>query len=204
MGAVMTAERQVQATEDTWMSPPEDGWTYDQVKDLELPFDWELVDGVIVPRGMTKLWHNKVRDDFTRHLGDACPEPYAAVSEQCVLVDEHNPPKPDVVVFHKRGLSFFDLECLPVESVVLVVEVVSPGSRQDDRVRKPALFAAAGVPHFWRVERERDDTLAVHEFWLHHKTRSYIESPRHPVHRDKLIAEEPFAVEIDLRALTEL
>lgn len=200
----MTAERQEHATAENWMFPPLNGWTIDQVKDLDLPFDWELVDGVIVARGSTTLWHNRARDRFLRHVEDACPEPYVVVAEQCVLVDKHNPPRPDLIVFDKQGLSFIDLECIPVENVALVVEVVSPGSRQDDRVRKPALFATAKVPFFWRVEQERGGQLAVHEFWLNHEIRSYFPSPRHPVHRDKLIVEHPFPVEIDLRTLMDL
>jgi putative restriction endonuclease len=36
--------------------------------------------------------------------------------------------------------------------VVLVVEIVSPGSRIRDRHEKPAVFAESGIPHFWRVE----------------------------------------------------
>ncbi|MCC9312284.1 hypothetical protein LN042_35370 [Kitasatospora sp. RB6PN24] len=41
-----------------WMNPPGRRWTYEQVKDLDLPFDFELVDGEIGPRGMTGYWHN--------------------------------------------------------------------------------------------------------------------------------------------------
>jgi len=87
----MTAERPVKATPDTWMYPPPQGWTYEQVKDLELPFEWELVDGAIVVRGMRPLWHNLVRDELYHRLRSAKREPYAVASEQCVLVDENNP-----------------------------------------------------------------------------------------------------------------
>lgn len=109
----MIAERQEPATAENWMFPPKEGWTVDQVKDLDLPFDWELVDGVIVPKGMAVTWHNH------------------------------------------------------------------------------------------RVEREPDDTPAVHEFWLPREARSFIEAPLHPVHREKLVTEQPYPIEIDLRALTE-
>jgi Uma2 family endonuclease len=194
--------RAKEATEENWMFPPGDGWTCDQVKELDLPFDWELVDGVIAARGTAKLWHNCVRNRLVRYLDDACPSPYVALGGSCVFVDEHNPPKPDVAVFDKRGISW-DAYWVPVDRVPLVVEVVSPGSRQDDRVRKPALFAQARVPFFWRVELEWNAQLAVHEFWLNHETQAYFPSPRHPVHRDKLIVEQPFAVEIDLRSLLE-
>ncbi|MEU0411493.1 Uma2 family endonuclease [Streptomyces griseorubiginosus] len=199
MGAVMTTPQQ--ATEDTWMFPPADGWTFDQVKHLELPFDWELVDGRIVVRGQTKFWHNRVRDRLARALEAAQAEPYEVVTEQCVTVDDQNTPKPDVLVFDPRQLNFFELECVPVRQVALVVEVVSPGSRQDDRVRKPALFAAHRVPYYWRVELDRDQQLAVHEYWLNADTLAYFPAPSHPVHHDKLVTELPFPVEVDLHAL---
>ncbi|MBC2901925.1 Uma2 family endonuclease [Streptomyces cupreus] len=201
MGAVMTTPQQGPATEDTWMFPPADGWTFDQVKHLELPFDWELVDGWIVVRGQTNLWHNEVRDGIADALKAARVSPYRVLNEQCVMVDDQNTPKPGVIVYDPRNLNLFEAECIPVEKLALVVEVVSPGSRQDDRVRKPALFAATKVPCYWRVELDHDRKLTVHEYWLNADTRSYIPAPMHPVHQDKLITELPFHVEIDLDAL---
>ena len=197
----MTTPQQGRATEDTWMFPPADGWTFDQVEHLELPFDWELVDGRIAVRGQTKFWHNRVRDKLLFALESARTEPYEVVAEQCVMVDDHNTNKPDVIVFDPRKLEFLELECVPVAKLALVVEVVPPGSRQDDRVRKPALFAASKVPCYWRVELDRDGRVSVHEYWLNADTRSYIPAPMHPVHHDKLVTELPFPVEIDLEAL---
>ncbi|MEU6253488.1 Uma2 family endonuclease [Streptomyces sp. NPDC047043] len=197
----MTTSQQGRATEDTWMFTPADGWTFDQVKDLELPFDWELVDGRIVVREQTRFWHSQVRDEIVAALKAARSEPYKIVAEQCVMVDDQNTPKPDVIVFDPRELNFFEIECVPVGKVSLVVEVVSPGSRQDDRVRKPALFSANKVPYYWRVELDRDQKLAVHEYWLNADTLSYFPAPSHPVHNDKLVTALPFPVEIDLDAL---
>ena len=184
-----------------WMCPPAEGWSFDQVKDLEPAFDWELVDGVIVPRARTKVWHNHVRGGVRGALGAARPEPYRVVCGQWVRVDERNAAKPDLIVFDHRGLDFFGTECIPVGQVVLVVEVVSPCSVQDDRVRKPALFAAHRVPYYWRVELDRDQQLAVHEYWLNVDTLAYFPAPSHPVHHDKLVTELPFPVEVDLHAL---
>lgn len=201
----MTAERQAQvrATPDTWMFPPEDGWTYDQVKDLELPSDWELVDGVIVVRGMPRFWHDQVRDKLYLALSRAVRPPYAVNVARCLMVDERTVLKPDLVVYDKRGLDVFTLECLPVENVALVVEVVSPGSRSEDRFLKPGLLADAGVPHFWRVERGADGVPVVHEFWRHHEAGTFA-PPDHPTHRERLKTDVPFPVDIDLRELIAL
>lgn len=197
----MTTRQQGPANEDNWMFPPADGWTFDQVKNLELPFDWELVDGVIVAGGQTNVWHNAVRDGIADALKAACVQPYRVLNGQCVMLDDRNVVKPDVIVFDPRKLNFFEAECVPTAHLTLVVEVVSPGSRRDDRVSKPAQFAAAKVPCYWRVELDRDHKLTVHEYWLNADTLSYIPAPLHPAHHGKLITELPFPVEIDLDAL---
>ncbi|MFE9648426.1 Uma2 family endonuclease [Streptomyces sp. NPDC006365] len=197
----MTTPQRGRATEDNWMFPPTLGWTFDQVKHLELPFDWELVDGVIVARGQTNVWHNEVRDGIGDALKAARVSPYRVLTEECVMVDDQNVSKPDVIVYDPRELNLFEADCIPVAKLALAIEVVSPGSRQDDRVRKPALFATAKVPCYWRVELDRDQQLTVHEYWLNADTRSYFPAPLHPVHHDKLVTEMPFPVEIDLDAL---
>lgn len=51
------------------------------------------------------------------------------------------------------------------EDALLVVEVVSPSTRSEDRMRKPAEYAGAGVPHFWRIERD-NGPATVHMFAL--------------------------------------
>jgi Uma2 family endonuclease len=51
----------------------------------------------------------------------------------------------------------------PVD-LLLVVEIVSPGSVELDRYLKPVEYAQAGVRHFWRVER--DGPATVHMFGL--------------------------------------
>ncbi|MFE0045256.1 Uma2 family endonuclease [Streptomyces albireticuli] len=208
MGAVMAAEARQQqgeqATPDNWMYPPEDGWTYDQVKELVLPFDWELLGGKIVVRGATKWWHNRVRNQLYLRLNSSLREPYTVDVEQSIMFDDRNVPKPDVVVYDKRGLDIHTLDCVPGGKAVLAVEVVSPGSRGEDRFLKPALYAEAGIAHYWRVERGEDDLPVVHEFWRHHEAGVYAPSPDRPTHTGTLKTDVPFPVVIDLRGLIEV
>ncbi|MGP3967171.1 Uma2 family endonuclease [Streptomyces sp. 6N223] len=199
----MTERQPERATPENWWSPPQGRWTFDQVKDLELPFDWELMDGEIVVRGQTPQWHDMVRDRLFFQLESARRDPLVGNVERCVMVNDRTVIKPDVVLFDKRDLDFFTLECVPAAKVRLAVEVVSPGSEGKDRSWKPSMMAASKVPYFWRIERSEDHLPFVHEFWLNHDTESYIPAPEHPVHKEKLITEFPFPVEIDLRSLVE-
>ncbi|MEJ3742409.1 Uma2 family endonuclease [Actinomycetes bacterium KLBMP 9797] len=48
----------------------------------------------------------------------------------------------------------------------LVVEVVSPDSRQGDRIRKPAQYAKGGIHEFWRVEQAEDGEAIVYQYRL--------------------------------------
>jgi Uma2 family endonuclease len=48
--------------------------------------------------------------------------------------------------------------------LLLVIEIVSPGSVELDRYLKPVEYAQAGMRHFWRVER--DGPATVHTFGL--------------------------------------
>jgi Uma2 family endonuclease len=199
----MSAVREVAMTAEPidWMHPPAQGWTYEQAKELDLPFEWDLVDGVFVVRGQTNLWHDLVRSGLERGLFAARVQPFGALAERCVLLDEANTTKPDVVVFEKTGLDPFELECLPPASVVLAVEVVSPNSRVADRFRKPGQYAEALIPYYWRVERGVENLPIVHEFHRDDEKGVYLPVAQHEgVLRTAL----PYPVEIDLAQLVEL
>lgn len=208
MGAVMAAEARHEqgerATPENWMYPPESGWTYDQVKELVLPVDWELLNGKIVVRGATKWWHNRVRNQLYSQVDSVLQEPYTVDAEQSVFLSETSAPRPDVLVFDKRGLDIRTLDCVPAENAVLAIEVVSDGSRLEDRFLKPGMYAEAGIAYYWRVERGENDIPVVHEFWLHPEAGTYAPSPDRPTHTTTLKTDVPFPVEIDLRSLIEV
>lgn len=184
-----------------WMNPPSQGWTYEQAKQLDLPFEWDLVDGVIVVRGQTNQWHDQVRDELYFALRSSRVTPYAVNVERCVLLDPDNTTKPDVVVFDKTEIDVFELECLPPSAVLLMVEVVSFGTRANDRFRKPGQYADKGIPHYWRVERGDDDLPVVHEFHRDEAQGVYLPVA---VHEGLLRVELPFPVEVDLKQVVEL
>ncbi|MEU8327067.1 Uma2 family endonuclease [Micromonospora sp. NPDC048839] len=68
-----------------------------------------------------------------------------------VAINYRNSLEPDVVLL-KRPVAA-DHHYFEAEQVVLAVEVVSPGTRRRDRLEKPADYADAGIPHYWRIEQ---------------------------------------------------
>ncbi|BFU46853.1 Uma2 family endonuclease [Krasilnikovia sp. MM14-A1004] len=51
---------------------------------------------------------------------------------------------------------------LDLADLLLVVEVVSPGSAAADRVVKRLEYAAAGIARYWMVERDPAQTVTMH------------------------------------------
>jgi Uma2 family endonuclease len=99
--------------------------------------------------------------------------------------------RPDVIVY--AGNARLD-QRLAVSAVLLVVEVVSPGSESTDRVNKPLEYAEAGIAHYWRVE-PAGNVPVIHTYALdpgqrvHHKTGEFTGTVK---------VEAPFPVEIAL------
>ncbi|MFG1677830.1 Uma2 family endonuclease [Micromonospora sp. NPDC049282] len=66
---------------------------------------------------------------------------------------------PDLVVWSKAQA---DGVWLPTADVLLVVEIVSPGSEGIDTVTKRSEYAAAGIPQYWIVEQDPAQTVTMH------------------------------------------
>ncbi|PWR11335.1 Uma2 family endonuclease [Micromonospora acroterricola] len=49
-----------------------------------------------------------------------------------------------------------------VTEIVLVVEIVSPGSEAMDSVTKVREYASAGIPQYWVVDRDSAQTVTLH------------------------------------------
>ncbi|WP_239162745.1 Uma2 family endonuclease [Paractinoplanes rishiriensis] len=66
---------------------------------------------------------------------------------------------PDLVVWSKAQA---DGVWLPVDDVLLVVEIISPGSEGVDTVTKRSEYAAAGIPQYWVVDLDQAQTVTMH------------------------------------------
>jgi Uma2 family endonuclease len=73
--------------------------------------------------------------------------------------------RPDVIVVRRSARPRVRTEggLIRASEVLIVVEIVSPGSRRTDNVVKRAEYADAGIPHYWIVDiQDPVSLLACH------------------------------------------
>lgn len=66
---------------------------------------------------------------------------------------------PDLVVWSRAQV---DGVWLPVADVLLVIEIISPGSVGADTVDKVAEYAGAGISQYWTVAQDGSQTVTMH------------------------------------------
>lgn len=132
----------------TSLQVPRDGWTVEDLPDRE-GFRYELVDGALLVSPSPTPRHSGVAARLQRQLWSAVGEGWDVLAGAGVTFDRRNYREPDVAVVRSAALA--DRQISPSD-VLLAVEVMSPSSIANDRVAKPAQYAAAGIPHFWRIE----------------------------------------------------
>lgn len=135
---------------------------------LQLPEDgprYELYDGEVWEMPAPTLKHQlvtlqavKLFDDYATRVGGL-----AVMSPIDVIFSEYDVLQPDVVMFSPARRSLLrgdDRIRVPPD---LVVEVLSPSTARNDRIRKLEMFARYGVPEYWMVDPVecRIDVLAL-------------------------------------------
>jgi Uma2 family endonuclease len=176
--------------------PPADGWTVDDLH--ALPDDGvrrELIDGALHVFPSPTSVHQVIAAYLMVALDRTCPDHLFVSQSNDVELSSRRMFIPDVLVAtfeaaRRRSGSFTAAE------VVLAVEIVSPGSQSMDRVLKPALYAKAGIPHFWLIET--DDDITVHPYRLDRTAEVYEPSGSFT---DVIHADEPWHIEIPVAAL---
>ncbi|RJQ87501.1 Uma2 family endonuclease [Amycolatopsis panacis] len=159
----------------------------------------EIVDGAIVVNPAPRRMHQRIIRRLSYAVEAACG-PDLAVEFDVDLRLRDVPllnRRPDLVVYD----AWLGADAvLRPEACHLVVEVMSPGSVTVDQIDKPAEYAAAGIPRFWRVENATDEVggLTVFCYRLDGTTRSYV-----PVgaHQRRLTVSDPFELSVELPEL---
>jgi Uma2 family endonuclease len=194
MGALMSV-----VPEHEWPCPPPGGYTADDLDRLpNLPAHTELIDGSLVFVSPQAKFHMRALRLLESALVLATPPDYEVIREMTVTLGKRNRPEPDVMVTKSEADTGPGQTTYQPEDVLLAVEVVSPDSKARDRDTKPIKYAAAGIPHFWRVENDNGKPV-VYVFELEPATRTYAVTG---IHREELKVPVPFQIEIDLTAVT--
>jgi len=183
-----------------WPIPPPGGWTADDLDRIPgLPPHTELIDGSLVLRSRQSRFHMRCTRLLERSLLEQVPEHLDVDREFTIKLDRKNRPEPDSLVIPVEADLGPDQTWLKPDDVLLAVEVVSPDSRERDREVKPRKYAQAGVPHFWRVEKDDDKGFpVVYVCELDPATKSYGLTG---IFHDRLKVTVPFEIEIDLTAI---
>jgi len=114
----------------------------------------EIVDGAIIVNAAPRRRHQDICRRLASALEAACGTAHAVSTgvdlrlRDIPLLDR----RLDAVLY---DASVPDDAVLRPQHCTLVVEVMSPGSVTMDQADKPAEYAAARIPHYWRVNMTR-------------------------------------------------
>lgn len=137
-------------------------WTVDDV--LALGEDThqrvELVGGTLMMSPAPSVPHQRASHRLAALLEQAATEAEAGleVLEAVNVLMPDGLLIPDLVVADAAATAEAGF-ALDNAAVVLIVEIASPATRLTNRELKPALYAAAGVEHYWRLDLEPAPTL---------------------------------------------
>ncbi|HEY1617573.1 MAG TPA: Uma2 family endonuclease [Streptosporangiaceae bacterium] len=182
-----------------WMDRPDGLSTADyEALPEEICQRIEIVDGAIIVNAAPRRLHQNI----CRRLANVLE---AASGLSLIVSTDVDLRLRDIPLLNRRPDVVLYDSALPDEAVLrpqhcsLVVEVMSPGSVTTDQTDKPAEYAAARIPHYWRVEHDpAESALAVFCYRLDPTTGAYASAG---VHTGKLAVTDPVAVAIDLTTL---
>ena len=165
-----------------------DSWPAEQCAGIE------IVDGMVVASPSASKRHNRLARLLANALDEAAGPEWNADTDFDVRLQDVplTNRRPDVTVYRADTI---DVSPTRPEHVLLLVEVVSPGSETTDRVVKLDQYARAGVPFYWRVEQAATGLPIVYTYLLDPAARAYRDGE---VFTGTVRTEVPFPVEVAL------
>jgi Uma2 family endonuclease len=141
-------------TPTDWTDPPLDGWTTDDLDRLPRAGQRrELIDGVVLVSPSPDPLHEGVAELLGTKIEAVCPPGHAVTPGVEIRFSDRRCFIPDLAVV--IGWDSLDgTGWLAPRQVLIAIEIVAPTSLLMDRITKPALYAAAGIPYYWRVETD--------------------------------------------------
>lgn len=141
-------------------------FSYEQL--AQLPDDgqrYEIVEGDLVVSPAPAPRHQRIVGNLFTLLRRAEQAGYGQVYQAPldVVFDPRNVTQPDLLFIRRDRLAIVT-ETNVQGAPDLVVEVLSPSTRERDLGAKSRLYARFGVPYYWVVDPE---TQTVHSYTLH-------------------------------------
>lgn len=170
-------------------------WTIEDVEALPDNGDharYELLTaGVLTVSPAPGTPHQRASRNLANLLDTAVPPDCEVLEAVNVEIPGGRLCQPDIVVVEA---AFADTEPVryPPHTVRLVVEIVSPNSHPQDRIIKPQLYAAAGIPIYWRFELEKTPRIIVSELRRGRYVQVAVAAPG-----KRTVVDHPFRVELD-------
>ncbi|MGQ0841437.1 Uma2 family endonuclease [Actinokineospora sp.] len=163
----------------------------------------ELLEGRLLMSPSPTYRHNRAAFKLNSQLDAQLPEHLLVIQDLDVDL-EFGPPggpgfsrRPDLMILHADAVDRLDAEggILRASEVLVVVEIISPGSRRTDRVTKHGEYADAGIPHYWLVDTDTPISLIAY----HHTEEFGYQNDNEAT--GTFTTTIPFPVTIDLNAL---
>jgi len=166
-------------------------WTEEQCAGIE------IMDGMVVVGPSVSKRHSRLARLLANALDAAAGPEWNADTDFDVRLQDVplNNRRPDVTVYRAEAI---DVTPTRPEHVLLVVEVVSPGSETTDRIVKADQYARAGIQFYWRVEQAATGAPLVYTYVLDPATDRYRDSE---VFTSVVKLAVPFRIEVDLGRL---
>jgi Uma2 family endonuclease len=179
-----------------WMHTPITATEYDSWSDEQCD-GIEIVDGMIIVSPSASKRHNRMARIVANVFDTVAGPQWNADTDFDVRL--HDVPlenrRPDVVVYRADAI---DVTPTRPEHVLLLVEIVSPGSETTDRVVKPDQYAKAGIPFYWRIEEVGTGIPVIYTYVLDQARMRYRDGE---VFTGVVKTEAPFPIEVDLRSI---
>lgn len=120
----------------------------------------ELLNGQIICMSPIGSQHAACVDKLDELLKQLLTDQALVRVQNPVVLGEYSEPEPDIAVV-RRKLDYYAAGHPTPEEVYLIIEVAD-SSLEKDRIKKRALYANAGIQHYWIINLDKKEIEVYH------------------------------------------